>query len=92
MNPKLKAIIDRAAEDLKSLARESEDKILEAWSACEQEAQDNEQKPKFKLGFGITLDLDADKMETALSFGIKHKVSHDQAIPDPAQPDLIGKN
>lgn len=87
-NQKLAAIAKRAADDLIGLVNDEEAKILEAWSACEQEAQDNETKPKFKLSLAITLDLDADKMESALTFGIRRKVSVDSAIPDPTQTDL----
>ena len=89
MNPKLKAIEEKASEDLLALIKDGEEKILEAWNACEEEAQENETKPKFKLSLGITLDLDADSMETALTFGIKHKLMTVASIPDPNQPDLI---
>lgn len=88
MNAKLLAIANEAAENLKDLVRNHEEKILEAWNAAEQEAQDNETKPKFRLALAITLDLDADTMETALSFGIRYKASRDQQIPDPAQTNL----
>lgn len=85
MNDKLKAISDKAATDLADLIKDGEEKILEAWSQCEEEAQSNETAPKFKLGLAITLDLDKDTMETALSFGVKHKLSVSAAIPDPNQ-------
>lgn len=88
MNPKLKAIAEKASVDLLALIKEGEEKILEAWNACEEEAQDNETKPKFKLSLGITLDLEADSMETALTFGIKHKLSVNTVIPDPNQIPL----
>ena len=88
-NQKLKAIASKAALDLAALINEGEVKILEAWDACAQEAQDNETAPKFKMSLAITLDLDKDKMETTLSWGIKHKLTADSSIPDPSQPDLI---
>lgn len=88
MNPKLAAIAREAAENLQDLVKNHEDKILEAWHACEQEAQDQESAPKFRLALSITLDLDRDQMETALSFGIRYKASRDQQIPDPNQADL----
>ncbi len=88
MNTKLESIGKAASEDLLAFIREAEEKILQAWSACAEEAQDQETKPKFRLGFTITLDLDEDKMETALSWAIKHKVSRDAKIPDPDQIDL----
>lgn len=89
MNPKLKAIAEKAAADLLALIKDGEDKILEAWNSAEEEAQINDTKPKFKLGLSITLDLDKDSMETALSFGIKHTLSVSASIPDPNQPDLV---
>ena len=85
MNAKLESIGKSASEDLLAFIREAEEKILAAWAACAEEAQDNETKPKFRLGFTITLDLDEDKMETALSWNIKHKLSRDAKIPDPDQ-------
>ena len=89
MNAKLHAIAEKAATDLQSLIEESEANILKAWDAAEQESQDNETPPKFKLGLTITLDLDKDTMETALTYGIKHKLSVACTIPDPNQPDLL---
>lgn len=88
MNPKLEAIAKKAAEDLIALVKESEDKILTAWNSVEEEAQDNDAPPKFKLGLAITLDLDADKMETALTYGIRHKLTAQSEIPDPNQTKL----
>jgi hypothetical protein len=90
LNAKLSAIADEAATNLKALVRENEDKLLEAWNACESEAQENETAPKFKIGLAVTLDLDGDKMETALSFGIRYKATAECQIPDPAQMKLSG--
>lgn len=70
MNPKLLAISTEAASNLTAFIEEKEDEILKAWDAAAQEAQDQESKPKFRLGFMITLDLDADKMETALAWSV----------------------
>ena len=88
MNAKLSAIADKAAADLKGLIVESETKILEAWNAAETEAQENEKKLKFKLGFVITLDLEKDQMDSSLSYGVKRKVTASSKIPDPNQPEL----
>jgi len=90
MNSKLQAIGSVAAEDLRAFIKESEDKIMEAWNACVDEAQTQETKPKLNLGFSIKLDLDEDKMETALTFGVKYKVSKDANIPDPDQLKMEG--
>lgn len=90
MNTKLEAIANEAAANLMALIKESEDKLLEAWNACEAEAQEQESKPKFKMGLAITLDLDADAMITDLTFGVRHKLSRSQSIPDPDQQKLPG--
>lgn len=88
MNKKLEAIAKQASENLLALIKDGEPKILEAWNSCEEEAQLNEAKPKFKLGLSIVLDLDGDKMDTALSFGVKHTLSVSGEIPDPLQTKL----
>jgi len=87
-NEKLNAIAAKAADDLLDLVAESETKILEAWDAATDDAQENETAPKFKLGLCITLDLDADKMETALTFSIRRKLTVECSIPDPNQTKL----
>lgn len=92
MNPKLKAIADEAAENLKAYCKEHEDKILEAWHSVENEAAENEESPKFKLGFAITLDLDKNTMENALTWSVRYKASGSMEIPDPNQPDLLPKS
>ena len=87
-NDKLRAIAKAFAMDVPQLISEKEKDILEAWSECEQEAQDNETKPVFKLGFSVKLDLDANAMQTQIRFGVVRTASIDREIPDPSQPDL----
>lgn len=87
-NAKLRAIAQRAADNLMQSVAEGEERILEAWHAAEEEAQDNETAPKFKLGYGIALNLEADAMETKLSFGVKHCLNMVDQIPDPNQLEL----
>jgi hypothetical protein len=82
-NAKLNSIIAKAASNLVALAKEDEDKILAAWQAAEQEAQENETKPKFKLGFAITLDLDKNALVCDLVFGSRRKRTTEEEIPDP---------
>jgi hypothetical protein len=88
MNAKLESISIKATMDLRSLIHDAEDKLLEAWNSAVEEAQANDTKPVFKIGFTINLDLDKDRMESALTFGVRHKLSVDGAIPDPGQPGL----
>ena len=87
-NAKLNAIAEKASDDMLGLIAESEAKILEAWDAATDDAQENETAPKFKFGLCITLDLDADKMETALTFSIRRKLTVECSIPDPNQAKL----
>jgi hypothetical protein len=88
MNAKLEAISNEAANNLLALVKENESKLLEAWDACESEAQANETAPKFKLGLSITLDLDGDKMTTDLTWGVRYKATAECTIPDPDQSKL----
>lgn len=88
MNSKLSAISIEAAQNLCALVKENEEKLLEAWNSCESEAQANETVPKFKLGLSITLDLDADKMTTDLTWGVRYKATAECTIPDPDQANL----
>ena len=89
VNAKLTAIAERASTDLTAFIEEGEVKIQEAWDSIVEEAQANETKPVLALAFSVKLHLDEDKMETALRFGVKHKLSRDGSIPDPNQPDLL---
>lgn len=88
MNPKLKLIAEAAGQDFVDLVKDRQSEILEAWNAAEEEAQIQETKPKFRLSMSVTLDLDADKMETALTFGIRRKVTVFRDIPDQNQKAL----
>ncbi len=87
-NVKLAAIADKAATDLKAFMSEAEPKLLEAWDSAVAEAQDQDTKPVFRLGFTVALDLDKDTMSTTLAFGVRHKLSVDAQIPDPDQVKL----
>lgn len=89
MNPKLNAIAENAASDFVELVREKETEILEAWNAAEEEAQLQETKPKFRLSLAVTLDIEADKMTSCLSFSVRRKVETTSDIPDPKQAELI---
>jgi len=87
-NPKLRAIATAFALDVPQLIHDAESEILKAWQQAEEEAQLNETNAKFALSFGVSLDLEKDKMETKLSFSIRHSRTIDRAIPDPNQPEL----
>lgn len=85
MSSKLQAITDQAALTLKALVQEGEKDILKAWAACLEEAEVQEQNPKLRLTFTITLDLGKDQAAHELTFGIRHRLSNVTPIPDPDQ-------
>lgn len=82
MNEKLLKISDRAAGDLAAFIKESETEILAAFAASAAEAELNDRKPKFRLSFTISLDLDKDRMSTALTFGSRTKRSRDGSLSE----------
>ncbi len=88
MNEKLESIATKAGADLMALVKDGETHILEAWAACEAEAKETDTKPRFKLGLAVTLDLEKCEMESALTFGVKHKLVINGKMPDPNQGEL----
>lgn len=84
-NPKITAIAIKAASELAGLIRESEADILAGMHKAAEEAQLQESKPKFKLGFTITLDLDADVAIYNLGWSTKVSRETSSQIPDPDQ-------
>ena len=85
---KLEAIAARAAEDLPAFISEAEEEILKAWASVIEQADLDEGKPKLKLSFAISLDLEKFTMDTTLSFGVTRKLSRSGPMPDPTQPEL----
>lgn len=88
MNALLKQISDRACEDLASLIESGEMDILSAIHKAEAEAQLQESRPKFVLGFKITLDLDKNTFDCDLSWSLKQTLGASHQIDDPAQEKL----
>ena len=90
MNALLKTISENASEDLRNLIEEGADDILKAIHKTEQEAQANDAKPKFSLGFKITVDFDNGSYNCDLSWSLKQTLSTSHAIDDPNKPKLQG--
>ena len=88
MSSKLQAIADQAADHLKALIREGEEAIEAAWEACLEEALLQEQAPRLRLNYNITLDLGKDQASHDLAFGIRHRLRAVAPIPDPNQGQL----
>lgn len=82
-NPKLRAIAFQL--DVPQLIAESEKEILDAWEQSEEEAELNEADCTFKIGFSVAL---GEKMETKMTFGVRHTKTIERAMPDPNQPEL----
>lgn len=87
-NAKLRAIAERASQDLVAFITESEDALLKEWDVVVDEAQAADKKAKLKFSFSATVNIDDDKLTTALSFGARRKLSRDGSIPDADQIKL----
>jgi hypothetical protein len=85
---KLSLVAQHAAADLKQLIAEKETEMLEAMAQVAEEASLQDKKPIFKIGFGISLDTDGDKMKTVLTFSVKRQLEIERPMPDPTQPEL----
>lgn len=88
MNALLRTIADNASEDLRKLIEEGAEDILKAIHKTEEEAQANDAKPKFALGFKITVDFDAASYACDLSWSLKQTLGTTHSIDDPNQPKL----
>jgi len=88
MNALLRQIADKASEDLSKLIEEGAEDILKAIHKTEEEAQSNDAKPKFCLGFKITVDLDKSAFSCDLSWSLKQTLGVCHTIDDPNQPEL----
>jgi hypothetical protein len=87
-NDKLKLIAEHAGNDLIQLIAEKEKELLEALYQVTEEAELQDKKPIFRIGYTISLDPDGDKMTTGLSFAVRRKLEIVRPMPDPAQPEL----
>lgn len=90
MNALLQDIASKASQDLRDLIAEGEKDIIAAIHKMESEAQLQETKPKFSLGFKITVDLDKSVFDCDLSWTLKQSLSASHQIDDPAQGKLSG--
>ena len=88
MNALLKTIADQASADLRSLIESGNDNILQAIHKMQTEAQLQETKPKFILGFKITVDFDSGTYDTDLSWTLKQSLGVSHQIEDPNQQPL----
>lgn len=93
MNALLQQISDHACKDLADLIKSDEADILAAVHKAEEECQLQDTKPKFSLGYKITVDLDKSAFDCDLSWTVKQTLGVSHQIDDPSQTKLpIGKN
>lgn len=90
MNALLQQISDHACRDLADLIESGSEDILKAIHKAESEAQLQETKPKFSLGYKISVDLDKSTFDFDLSWTLKQSLSVSHQIEDPEQPKLPG--
>lgn len=70
---------------------EREEDILKAWHENISEANENEDKfPPLKLSIAATVDLEAGKIETSITFTTRYKTTVSESLPDPNQLELPG--
>lgn len=91
-NQRLGQILDKAADQLKTLMHERGDDIQKAWNETIEEAHENEKDslPALKLGLGVTVDLEDDSVESTIRFNCAYTSKVSSKLPDPNQPELEG--
>ena len=87
-NPKITAIAIKSGVELAGLIRECDKEIILGMIKAAEEAQLQEGKARFKIGFTIALDLDADVATYTLGWSTKTTRETSSQIPDPNQLDL----
>lgn len=85
------AFLDTIAEQVRTILFEREADMLHAWHENIEEATASEEKfPPLKLSIAATVDLEAAKVESSLTFTTRYKSTVSGALPDPNQPPLPG--
>lgn len=84
----LAQIAENASADLVALILEGNDDILAAIHKSQAEAQLQETKPKFNLGFKIVVDLEKSTFDCDLGWNLKQSLSVNHTIDDPNQEKL----
>lgn len=90
-NERMSAFADEITKQVRSLLMERAEDMLRAWHENIEEAQNNEDKfPPLKLTIAASVDLEAAKIETALTFSARYKTTTSSSLPDPNQPEIPG--
>ena len=88
MTTKLQAIFAAAVESLRVKLAEAEDDIAKQIMETVEQAQDEKSSAKFKAGFSMTYDMDANALVFDLSYGVRKHWKSSHEVPDPNQPKL----
>lgn len=88
-NSRMDAFLETIAKQAHEALKERSDDILAAWHENMEEATNNEDKlPPLKLSIAATVDLEANKVETSITFTARYKTTISQQLPDPDQMEL----
>lgn len=86
-NHLLQAMARNGAKDLIKAIAEGEADILQDIQRMREESEDDE-KLKFKVSLGITLDLDKSTVDTAFSYSVKTSVKRSHQVNRPDSPEF----
>ena len=89
-NERMNQFCETIATQCRTAVFERSEDILKAWQETILESQDEEGTfPKLKLGFGVTVDLEAGKIETKIRFTCAYKSIISDDIPDPNKLEMF---
>jgi hypothetical protein len=90
---RMEAFIATITQQARTALTERQEDILAAWHENIEEAQQKEKKfPPLKLSIAATVDLEANAIETAISFAVRYTSIIRETLPDPNQPELFTEN
>lgn len=88
-NERMESFLDTIARQAREALTERTEDILRAWHENIEEAQANDDKfPPLKIAIGATVDLEGNKIETAVVFTTRYKSTISEALPDPNQLEI----
>lgn len=95
-NPKIRHILQKGPEMFAALVKEGAAEIVEAMRIMSEEAATQDKPPRFKLAFGVTIEVDEDGVVYDLNYGLRRKLSavthiDDSEVPkaDPNQAEMF---
>ena len=90
-NERMDSFLETISNQVRTILAERSEDMLRAWHENIEEATDNDEKfPPLKLSIAASVDLDAAKVETSLTFTTRYKSTLSGALPDPNQMQIPG--